>query len=101
MSTPTSGTFSATTVEIPKRASIYVKEVPTKSPTKSTSVSDNGGDETDFPITTTEIIVSRCKEEKVASKKRKGSIEQLAASHVWTENLFLSLSLFFKENELN
>ncbi|KAL0643555.1 hypothetical protein Bca4012_041845 [Brassica carinata] len=60
MSTPTSGTFSATTVEIPKRASVYVKEVQTKSPTKSASVSDNGGDETDFPITTTEIIVSRC-----------------------------------------
>ncbi|KAG5388730.1 hypothetical protein IGI04_030632 [Brassica rapa subsp. trilocularis] len=35
-------------------------EVSAKSPTKSASVTDNGGDETDLPITTTEIIVSRC-----------------------------------------
>ncbi|CAF2223171.1 unnamed protein product [Brassica rapa] len=60
MSTPTSGTVSATTVEIPKSASFYVKEVSAKSPTKSASMTDSGGDETDLPITTTEIIVSRC-----------------------------------------
>ncbi|KAH0906365.1 hypothetical protein HID58_038192 [Brassica napus] len=61
MSTPTSGTVSATTVEILKPASDYVKEVPTKSPTKRASVSDKGRDKTDLPITTTKIIVSRSK----------------------------------------
>ncbi|KAF2550380.1 hypothetical protein F2Q68_00036247 [Brassica cretica] len=55
-----SGLLSATTVEIPNPASVYVEEVPAKSPTKRSSVSDNGGDETDLPITTTKIILSRC-----------------------------------------
>ena len=43
-----SGPLSATIVEIPKPASISVEEVPAKSPTKRSSVSDNRGDETDF-----------------------------------------------------
>ncbi|KAG2281201.1 hypothetical protein Bca4012_049664 [Brassica carinata] len=55
-----SGPLSATIVEIPKPASVSVEEVPAKSPTKRSSVSDNGGDETDLPTTTSEIIFSRC-----------------------------------------
>ncbi|CAF2076514.1 BnaC01g30690D [Brassica napus] len=55
-----SGPLSATTVEIPNPASVSVEEVPAKSPTKRSSVFDNGGDETDLPTTTAEIILSRC-----------------------------------------
>ncbi|KAG5407341.1 hypothetical protein IGI04_013460 [Brassica rapa subsp. trilocularis] len=47
-----SGPLSATTVEIPKPAFVSVEKVPAKSPTKRSSVSDNGGDETDLPTTT-------------------------------------------------
>ncbi|KAF2533286.1 hypothetical protein F2Q70_00033486 [Brassica cretica] len=53
-----SGPFSATTVEILKPALASVEEVPAKYSTESYSASDNGGDETDLPTTTTKIIVS-------------------------------------------
>ncbi|KAF2566183.1 hypothetical protein F2Q68_00026796 [Brassica cretica] len=43
-----SGPLSATIVEILKPAFVSVEEVPAKSPTKRSSVSDNRGDETDF-----------------------------------------------------
>ncbi|WZZ36323.1 hypothetical protein YC2023_019724 [Brassica napus] len=52
-----SGPLSATIVEIPKPASVSVEEVPAKSPTKRSSVSDNGGDETDLPTTTSRAAV--------------------------------------------
>ncbi|KAJ0252758.1 Light-harvesting complex-like protein 3 isotype 2 [Hirschfeldia incana] len=52
-STPDSAAVSATTVEIPKP----VEEAPVKSspPAESSSASENGGEETDLPTTTTEI----------------------------------------------
>nr|VDD11181.1 unnamed protein product [Brassica oleracea] len=43
-----SGPLSATIVEILKPAFVSVEEVPAKSPTKRSTVSDNRGDETDF-----------------------------------------------------
>ncbi|CDY65067.1 BnaAnng20040D [Brassica napus] len=52
-----SGPLSATTVEIPKPAFVSVEKVPAKSPTKRSSVSDNGGDETDLPTTTSRAAV--------------------------------------------
>ncbi|KAH0899660.1 hypothetical protein HID58_049228 [Brassica napus] len=52
-----SGPLSVTIVEIPKPASVSVEEVPAKSPTKRSSLSDNGGDETDLPTTTSHAAV--------------------------------------------
>ncbi|KAF8096234.1 hypothetical protein N665_0313s0007 [Sinapis alba] len=54
-STPDSAAVSATTVEIPKPASVTVEEAPVKSPAESSPASENVGDETDLPTTTTDI----------------------------------------------
>ncbi|KAH0856687.1 hypothetical protein HID58_084948 [Brassica napus] len=55
-SSPASGHISSTPVEIPKPASVSIEGVPAKSPTESSSTSDNGRHETDFPTTAMEII---------------------------------------------
>ncbi|KAL0796206.1 hypothetical protein Bca101_067583 [Brassica carinata] len=52
----TSGVISATTVEIPKPASISVEEMPAKSPTESSSASEDGGEESVLPTITMEMI---------------------------------------------
>ncbi|XP_013595176.1 PREDICTED: uncharacterized protein LOC106303461 [Brassica oleracea var. oleracea] len=75
-----SGPFSATTVEILKPALASVEEVPAKYSTESYSVSDNGGDETDLPTTTTKIIVSVCEVGSETVRERRRNILEFGSS---------------------
>ena len=90
-----SGPFSATTVEILKPALASVEEVPAKYSTESYSASDNEGDETDLPTTTTKIIVSVCEVGSETVRERRRNILRFGSS-CWLDPLKLkSLFQFF------